>query len=121
MKKKPSITQSSSEVIHPTIHMPSALWREYFALCKPKVVLLLLITAVVGMHLATPTWVPFDTLIIGTLGIGLAAAAAAVVNHIVDEKIDILMMRTQGRPIPQGQLYNHHKWRFIMLVRVYSM
>lgn len=78
--------------------------RAYFQLCKPKVVALLLVTAVVGMHLATPSWVPLDILIFGTLGIGLAASAAAVVNHIVDHKIDVLMMRTQGRPIPQRKV-----------------
>ncbi len=81
-----------------------ASWRDYFQLCKPKVVFLLLITAVVGMHLATPSWVPLDILVFATVGIGLAASAAAVVNHIVDQKIDVLMMRTQARPLPQKKV-----------------
>ncbi len=98
-----------------------SIWREYYQLCKPKVVMLLLITAVVGMHLATPGWVPFDVLIIGTLGIGLAASAAAVVNHIVDEKIDILMMRTQGRPIPQGKADPYKAIVFAAIMATLSM
>lgn len=79
-------------------------WRDYLELCKPKVVALLLITAVVGMHLATPGLVALEILIPGTLGIACAACAAAVVNHVVDEKIDAVMDRTQARPMPQGQM-----------------
>ena len=79
-------------------------WRDYLQLCKPKVVLLLLVTAVVGMHLATPSWVPIGTLVFATAGIGFAASAAAVVNHIVDQKIDVLMTRTQARPLPQKKV-----------------
>ncbi len=95
---------SESNISAVGVYPEDAAWRQYLQLCKPKVVLLLLITAVVGMHLATPGWVPLPILVFGTLGIGLAAGSAAVVNHIVDEKIDMLMMRTRGRPLPQGKI-----------------
>ena len=82
----------------------NASWRDYLELCKPKVVVLLLVTAVVGMHLATPGLVSADILILGTLGIACAACSAAAVNHVVDERIDAVMKRTQRRPLPQGQV-----------------
>lgn len=104
-----------------TIGNALSMWREYYQLCKPKVVMLLLITAVVGMHLATPGWVPLHVLLIGTLGIGLAASAAAVVNHIVDEKIDMLMLRTQGRPIPQGKADPYKAILFAIIMATLSM
>ena len=75
---------------------------DYLELCKPKVVALLMVTAVVGMILAVdptqqllPSW---DILIFGNLGIALAASAAAIINHVVDRKIDAVMSRTTGRP-----------------------
>ncbi|MBI2381756.1 MAG: protoheme IX farnesyltransferase [Gammaproteobacteria bacterium] len=79
-------------------------WRDYLELTKPKVVALILLTAIVGMHLATPGAVPLDVLILGTLGIGLAAGSAAAVNHIVDRRIDAIMARTTRRPVPQGKV-----------------
>jgi protoheme IX farnesyltransferase len=82
----------------------SAHWRDYYALTKPGVVQLLVFTAIVGMFLATPGFVPWDTLLAGSLGIGLAAAAAAVVNQILDQRIDAQMARTRSRPLPQGRV-----------------
>jgi protoheme IX farnesyltransferase len=79
-------------------------WREYLELCKPKVVLLIVFTAVIGMFLATPGMVPPTILVAGTLGIGLAAAAAAALNHVADHRIDALMARTKARPLPQGEI-----------------
>jgi heme o synthase len=79
-------------------------WRDYLELCKPKVVLLMLITAVVGMYLATPYAVPFHIVFYGTLGIGLAASAAAAINHVADQHADSLMGRTQYRPLPAGRI-----------------
>ena len=81
-----------------------APWRDYLALCKPKVVLLIVFTAVVGMFLATPGMVPLDVLVLGTLGIGLGSASGAAFNHIVDQRIDALMARTRSRPLPRGRL-----------------
>lgn len=82
----------------------SAIWQDYYHLCKPNVVLLMLLTAVIGMYMATPHAVPWPILLYGTLGIGLCAACAAVVNHIVDHRIDSMMARTQHRPLPQGRI-----------------
>lgn len=83
-------------------------WRDYYELTKPKVVYLLVFTAVVGMFLAndvTQSWFPpLDALIFGTIGIALASGAAAVVNHVVDAKIDTMMARTQQRPVAQGRV-----------------
>jgi len=81
-----------------------AHWRDYYALTKPGVVQLLVFTAVVGMFLATPGMVPWDILVAGSLGIGLAAAAGAVVNQILDQRIDAQMARTRNRPLPQGRI-----------------
>ncbi|MEE5115945.1 heme o synthase [Pseudomonas alliivorans] len=81
-----------------------SLWQDYLELTKPKVVLLMLITSMIGMFLATDTAVPWTTLIIGNLGIGLCAAGAAVVNHVVDRRIDAQMARTHRRPIAQGRV-----------------
>jgi protoheme IX farnesyltransferase len=82
----------------------AAHWRDYYALTKPGVVQLLVFTAIVGMFLATPGMVPWDALIAGSLGIGLAAAAGAVVNQVLDQRIDAQMARTRNRPLPQGRV-----------------
>ncbi len=79
-------------------------WREYVALCKPKVVALIVFTAIVGMLLASPAMVPLEILVPGVLGIGGAAAAGAAVNHLADRRIDALMARTSGRPLPSGKV-----------------
>ena len=79
-------------------------WRDYIALCKPKVVALIVFTAIVGMLLAAPGMVPLDSLVFGTIGIGGAAAAGAAVNHLADRRIDALMARTSGRPLPSGKV-----------------
>ena len=79
-------------------------WREYLELCKPRVVVLLVFTAAVGMFLASPGWVPWQVLIFGGLGIGLGAASGAAINHIVDQRADSLMARTRRRPLPSGRM-----------------
>lgn len=76
----------------------------YLELCKPRVVMLMLLTTVVGMCLASPAMVPWQPLLFGTLGIALAASSAAVLNHLIDRKIDVLMRRTENRPLPQGAI-----------------
>jgi len=79
-------------------------WRDYYELTKPRVVLLIVFTAIVGMFLSVPGWPGIEPLVLGTLGIGMASSAAAVFNHVLDHRTDILMMRTRGRPLPQGKL-----------------
>lgn len=86
----------------------SPLWRDYLALCKIKVVLLIVFTAVIGMFLSVPGMVPWDALLLGNLGIGLGAASGAAFNHIVDQRIDALMARTRARPLPQGRVTQTH-------------
>jgi protoheme IX farnesyltransferase len=76
----------------------------YIELCKPRVVALIVFTAIVGMFLAVPGWPPWNALIAGTLGIGLAASSAAAINHLLDQRIDAVMARTRNRPLPSGQL-----------------
>lgn len=73
-------------------------------MCKPRVVMLMILTSLVGMFLAVPGMVPIDILILGNLGIALVAASGAVVNHLIDRKIDIMMKRTHNRPLPQGRV-----------------
>ena len=99
----------------------SSSWQDYLELCKPRVVALLLVTAVVGMLLATPGLVSLDILILGTLGIACAACSAAVVNHVVDEHIDAIMKRTQRRPIPQGHMTTRKAVVFAASLAVASM
>jgi len=77
---------------------------DYLDLCKPKVVALIVFTAIVGMLLAVPGMVPIDRFVFGTLGIGLAAASAAAINHYIDRQIDAQMARTRNRPLPTGHL-----------------
>lgn len=96
-------------------------WREYFELCKPKVVALIVFTAVVGMLLSTPGMVPLDALIFGTLGIALAAASGAAINHIVDQRIDAVMDRTKNRPLPTGGLDERRALIFAISLGVISM
>ena len=80
------------------------LWRDYLEMCKPRVVLLMLLCALVGMYLASPGAVPIQTLVLGLIGIGLVAGSAAVVNHIADAHIDARMARTQDRPMANGRV-----------------
>ena len=81
-----------------------ASWRDYWQLCKPNVVLVMLITVVIGMLLATDVPPSFGLLLFTNLGIGLCAASAAAVNHVVDRHIDQKMRRTQNRPLATGSI-----------------
>jgi len=84
---------------------PAALrLRQFFALTKPRVVSLVVFTAVIGMFLATPGIVPLGPLVFGTIGIALVAGAAAAINCLVERQIDAVMARTRARPLPMGQL-----------------
>ncbi len=79
-------------------------WRDYLGVCKLKVVALIVFTAMVGMFLAVPGMVPLQALIFGMLGIGMAAASAAAINHVVDQHADSRMARTRNRPVASGHL-----------------
>ncbi|MCC5810716.1 MAG: protoheme IX farnesyltransferase [Ectothiorhodospiraceae bacterium] len=81
-----------------------ATWRDYVQLCKPRVVLLMLLTAMVGMCLAMPGIPPADLVAAGLAGIALVAGSAAVVNHVADVQVDRIMARTRARPVAQGRV-----------------
>ena len=96
-------------------------WRDYVALCKPKIVGLIVFTALVGMLMATPGPVALSLLVPAMLGIGLAAASAAAVNHVVDRKVDALMARTHKRPLPKGDLSARNAICFAAVLCVIAM
>lgn len=94
----------------------SAAWRDYVELCKPRVVLLMLLTVVVGMYLATPGWVNLSLLGASLLGIGLCAGSAAAMNHLVDKRIDAIMARTKKRPVASGQVSVYQALWFALIM-----
>jgi len=94
--------------------------KSYWALCKPKVVALIVFTAVVGMLLASPDGIPWNALVFGTLGIGLGAASGAAMNHWVDHRIDGVMERTNNRPLPQGDLPTYAALIFALILATLS-
>jgi protoheme IX farnesyltransferase len=96
-------------------------WRDYYELTKPRVVMLIVFTAVVGMFLAVPGWPGVTPVVFGTLGIAMASSSAAVFNHVLDHRTDILMMRTRGRPLPQGKLTEKSALMFASSLCVVSM
>ncbi len=96
-------------------------FRDYLQLTKPKVVLLMLITSLVGMQLATPGLIPLPILFFGLLGIGLAASCAAVLNHVIDQKKDKLMQRTHNRPLPKDRIAPKHAIIFAIVLGLASM
>lgn len=81
-----------------------SVWRVYLTLTKPKVVALMLLTALVGMCLAVPGSLPVQQTVLGLLGIGLMAGSAAAFNHLIDRRIDAIMARTYKRPLPSGNI-----------------
>ncbi|MEO1247775.1 MAG: heme o synthase [Pseudomonadota bacterium] len=103
------------------VELRYADWRDYYELTKPRVVMLIVFTAVVGMFLAVPGWPGLNALLFGTLGIGLAASSAAVFNHVLDARIDIHMLRTKARPLPQGRLSETSALRFATALCIVSM
>ena len=98
-----------------------ASWRDYLELTKPRVVVLMLITSLVGMFLATRAGVAWQVLIFGNLGIGLCAGAAAAVNHVVDRRIDSIMARTLKRPVTSGRISPTAALGFALLLAVAGM
>ena len=100
-------------------HAPK--WREYYELCKPKVVMLIIFTAVVGMLLAVPGALPLGKVIFATFGIGLAAASGAAINQLVEQRTDAIMARTRNRPLPQGELNTRNALIFALALCAISM
>ena len=98
-----------------------ASWRDYLEMSKPRVVLLMLICALVGMFLATPDMVPLDIIVFGLTGIALVAGSAAALNHLVDASIDAKMARTHNRPIARGRVDSAHARIFIATTGITGM
>ncbi len=98
-----------------------AHWRDYLELCKPKVVALMVFTAIVGMLMAAPGQVPMATFVFATLGISLVASSAAAINHVADSRIDAAMDRTKLRPLPSGSLSKTSVLAFAALIGVVGM
>jgi len=111
----------SSQDIPLNVETAPTTWRSYYELTKPKVVLLITFTAVVGMLLSTPGMVPWQPLLFGTLGIALAAASGATFNQLIEERIDARMDRTRHRPLPSGKLDNSRVVVFALVLAVSSM
>jgi len=100
--------------------MPPIL-RQYLELTKPRVVALIVFTAIIGMFLAVPGMVPLQPLVFGTIGIWLAAASAAAINHLIDQRIDRLMVRTSHRPLATGALSSTQVLVFAVVLGALSM
>jgi len=104
-----------------SVAAPVAGWRKYLELTKPRVVLLISFTAVVGVFLSVPGLPPLDKLLLGPLGIWLAAASAAAINHVIDQRIDSEMARTKHRPLPSGAVSEAQALGFAFALAVASM
>jgi len=104
-----------------TVGRVSARARDYFALTKPKVVSLIMFTAIVGMFLAVPGIPPAAALAWGTIGIALAASSAAAINHVLDARIDAEMARTRMRPLPRGTVSEAYALSFAFVLGAGSM
>ena len=95
-----------------------ARWPDFHELTKPRVVALMLITAVIGMCMAVPGFVPWQPLVLGNIGIAFCAGAAAAINHVVDERIDQKMSRTTNRPVAQGRVSQSEAIVFATLLAI---
>jgi protoheme IX farnesyltransferase len=111
------VARSESEILVPA----PPRWRLYYALTKPRVVALIVLTAVVGSLLAVPGLPPLGLFFYGNLGIGLAAACAATLNQVLDQRIDAHMARTRTRPLPTGGLTEKEALRFAAVLGVAAM
>ena len=96
-------------------------WRQYLELTKPRVVALLVFTALVGMFLAVPGLPPLHESVFGLVGIWLAASSAAAINHLIDQRIDKVMVRTAHRPLATGALRPVQVLVFALLLGIASM
>jgi len=108
-----------SNTVQPAASVAS--WRDYYELCKPNVVLLMLLTSVIGMLMATREMVPWQVLLFGNLGIALCAGSAAAVNHLVDRRVDAVMARTHNRPIATGRIDALHATIFAAVLGLAGM
>ena len=99
-----------------TIQTARSNFGNFLALCKPRVTMLIVFTAMIGMFLATPNMVPLNILLAATIGIGMASGAAAAFNCLVEQAIDAKMARTRGRPLPTGQVTSSQTFIFASIM-----
>ena len=99
-----------------TLALTESRLRQFLSLAKPRVVLLIVFTAVIGMFLAAPGLPPIGAVVFGTLGIALVAGAAAAINCLVERKIDAVMARTRARPLPRGEITSLQTLAFALVV-----
>lgn len=100
---------------------PALSWKNYLELCKPRVVALIVFTAIVGMLLAVPGMPPLALFVYATIGIGLAASSAAAINHFIDQEADAEMARTRNRPLPTGELNSRQVLLFAAAIGLFAM
>ena len=105
-----------STVSEMTIQTARSSFGNFLALCKPRVTMLIVFTAMIGMFLATPNMVPLNILLAATIGIGMASGAAAAFNCLVEQAIDAKMARTRGRPLPTGQVTSNQTFIFASIM-----
>jgi heme o synthase len=108
-------------VVPPTSVLQHATWRDYYELGKPRVVMLIMFTAIAGMFLAAPGLPPANALVFGTLGIAFAASAAAAINHVLDQRLDAQMARTRHRPLPTGHVTSRQALAYATVLTVLSL
>src|SRR3990167_6397423 len=109
----------STSMTHTTAQ--TATWHDYLELCKPRVIMLMILSSIVGMCLAIAGFVPWSILLLGNIGIAFSAASAAVINHLLEHHLDKLMQRTQRRPIVQGKITPRHAALFALALAALSM
>lgn len=102
-------------------HSQKASWRDYLVLCKPRVVALMLLTALVGMLLAQPLSFSLTRITLSLFGIACAASAAAAINHLIDRRIDAVMQRTQKRPLVKGVISTQSALVFATILAILSV
>lgn len=107
-----SVTVASGIAVSPS------RWRIYWTLTKPKVVALMLLTALVGMCLAQPAALPLQAVVLGLSGIALMAGSAAAFNHLIDRRIDAIMARTYRRPLPSGEIQAYKVFAFATAIGI---
>ena len=95
--------------------------REFIVLTKPRVNLLIMFTAIVGMLLAHQSTLDYELILFASIGIGLAASAAAIINHVVDQRIDSIMDRTKSRPLVNGSIKPSHAIYFALFLSITSI
>lgn len=110
------MSQKSNENTADHLNTFVASFKNFYALCKPRVTMLIVFTAIIGMFLATPGMVPWPLLLATIVGIAFASGAAAAFNCLIEHKIDAVMARTRGRPLPTGQVSNIETMVFATLL-----